>query len=99
MVDFANTQTELLDKQQKTNRVWFDRMQSEANLASDLGSKLTAARSIPDMMTAWQFWAARRAEMMADERTHLLTNYPIFADTLAQAASNAWRPDDSLKQT
>jgi hypothetical protein len=99
MVDFANTQTELLDKQQKTNREWFDRMQSEANLASDLGSKLTAARSIPDMMTAWQFWAARRAEMMADDRTHLLTNYQMFADTLAQAASKAWRPDDSRKQT
>src|SRR4029078_11005550 len=66
---------------------------------SDLGSKLTAARSIPDMMTAWQFWAARRAEMMADDRTHLLTNYQMFADTLAQAASNAWRPADAIKQT
>jgi hypothetical protein len=43
---------------------------------------LTAAHSIPDMMTAWQFWAARRAEMMAEDRTHLLTTYQTFADTL-----------------
>jgi hypothetical protein len=97
MVDFANTQRELLDKQQETNRGWLDRMQAEANLVSDLGSKLTAARSIPDMMTAWQFWAARRAEMITEDRMHLLTNYQMFADTLAQAAWKAWQPDDSRK--
>jgi hypothetical protein len=60
--DFVNAQTDLLEKLQASNRQWFDRMQSEANLASEFASKLTAARSIPDAMTACQEWANRRFE-------------------------------------
>ena len=52
--DFVNAQTELVEKLQEMNRQWFDRAQSEANLASELASKLTAARSIPDAMAAYQ---------------------------------------------
>ncbi len=33
--DCVNAQTELLDKLQETNRQWLERMQSEANLASE----------------------------------------------------------------
>jgi phasin protein len=52
--DFVNVQTEFVEKLQEMNRQWFDRAQSEANLASELASKLTAARSIPDAMAAYQ---------------------------------------------
>ena len=52
--DFVNAQTELVEKLQEMNRQWFHRAQSEANLASELASKLTAARSIPDAMAAYQ---------------------------------------------
>jgi hypothetical protein len=56
------------------NRQWFDRAQSEANLASELASKLTAARSIPDAMAAYQEWASQRFEMMAEDGKHLLAD-------------------------
>ena len=52
--DFVSAQTELVEKLQEMNRQSFDRAQSEANLASELASKLTAARSIPDAMAAYQ---------------------------------------------
>ena len=52
--EFVHTQTELVEKLQEMNRQWFDRAQAEANLASELASKLTAARSIPDAMAAYQ---------------------------------------------
>ena len=75
---FVNAQTELLEKLQESNRQWFDRMQSEANLASEFASKLTAARSIPDAMTACQEWASRRFKMMAEDREHLLSDCQKF---------------------
>jgi hypothetical protein len=74
--EFVNVQTELLDELQETNQQWFDRMQSEANLASEFASKFTHARSIPDAMTACQEWAARRYELAAEDSKHVL------ADTL-----------------
>jgi len=97
--DFANTQTELLDKLQETNRQWFDRVQSEANLTSEFGGKLTAARSIPDAMTAWQEWASRRFEMMAEDRKHLLTDYQMFTETGARLLSKCWLANGSATST
>jgi hypothetical protein len=89
--EFVHTQTELVEKLQEMNRQWFDRAQSEANLASELASKLTAARSIPDAMAAYQEWASRRFEMMAEDGKHLL------ADTqkLTEAATHLL-PNGSL---
>jgi hypothetical protein len=89
--EFVHTQTELVEKLQEMNRQWFDRAQSEANLASELASKLTAARSIPDVMAAYQEWASRRFEMMAEDGKHLL------ADTqkLTEAATHLL-PNGSL---
>jgi len=78
--DFVNAQTEFVEKLQEMNRQWFDRAQSEANLASELASKLTAARSIPDAMAAYQEWASRRFEMMAEDGKHLLADTQKFME-------------------
>jgi hypothetical protein len=91
--DFANTQTELLDKLKETNGQWFDRVQSEANLTSEFGAKLTAARSLPDAMTACQEWASRRFEMMAEDRKHLLADYQMFSETGVRLLSKYWLPN------
>ena len=88
--DFVNAQTEFLDTLQETNREWFDRMQSEANLTSEFASKLTAARSIPDAMTACQEWSSRRFEMMAEDGKHLLSDTQKFMETGAHLLANGW---------
>ena len=72
--EFVNVQTELVQKLQEMNRQWFDRAQSEANLAPELASKLTAARAIPDAIAAYQEWTSRRFEMMAEDGKHLLAD-------------------------
>ena len=72
--ELVNAQAEILEKVQETNQHWFDRLQSEANLASELASKLTTARSIPDAMTAYQEWSSRHIEMMAEDGKHLLAD-------------------------
>ncbi len=88
--DFVNAQTELLDKLRETNRQWFERVQSEANLASEFAAKLTAARSIPDAMTACQEWTSRRFEMMAEDGKQLFADTQKFMETGARLLSNGW---------
>ena len=82
--EFVNMQTELLNELQETNRQWFDRAQSEANLASEFTSKLTAARSIPEAMATCQEWTSRRFEMMAEDGKHLLADTQKFMEAVAR---------------
>ena len=82
--EFVNMQTELLNELQETNRQWFDRVQSEANIASEFASKLTAARSIPEAMATCQEWTSRRFEMMAEDGKHLLADTQKFMEAVAR---------------
>ena len=88
MEELAKAQSEPLNELQETNRQWFARMQSEADLASEFGSKLTSARSIPDAMTACQEWTSRRFEMMAEDGKHLLADTQKFMETGVRLMSN-----------
>ena len=56
--EYIAMRTEQLEKLQEVNRNWFDRMETEATLASEFATKLTAARSIPEAATAYQEWAS-----------------------------------------
>jgi len=88
--EFVDMQTELLDKLQETNRQWFDRAQSEANLASEFATKLTAARSVPDAIAACQEWTSRRFEMMAEDGKHFLSDSQKFMETGSRLMSSGW---------
>lgn len=88
--DFVNAQSEVLGKFQETNREWLDRLQSEATLTSELASKLTAARSIPDAMTACQNWTNRRLEMMAEDGRHVLADSQKFMEVGTRLVFDGW---------
>jgi hypothetical protein len=90
--EFINLQTELLTELQETNRRWLDRAQSEASLVSEFASKLTAARSLPEAMTACQEWTSRRFEMMAEDGKHLISDTQKFMEMGARFLSNGWAP-------
>ena len=83
--EFADAQTKQLDK--LTNRLWLDRMQAEANLASEFALKLAAARSLPEAMFTCQDWGKRRVEMMAEDTKHLLDD----TQTLLRSARSSSR--------
>jgi hypothetical protein len=88
--DLSATQNELLEKLQDVNRSWFDRIQSEASLASEFVTKLTAARSIPETATIYQEWARRRMEMAAEDAKRLLADGQKFMETGVRLLSNGW---------
>jgi hypothetical protein len=64
-------QGEFFGKWQQASRHWLDRMAAETKLVSELTGKLTAARSIPDAMTACREFTSRRIEIMMEDTKHL----------------------------
>jgi len=96
--DFVNMQTELFENLQEANRHWLERVQSEATLASEFATKLTATRSISDAMTTCQEWTSRQIEMMAEDSKLLVADTQRFMQTGVRLLPNGWwsnRPDDS----
>jgi hypothetical protein len=74
-------QKELFDMFTGMNRTWLSRMESEAKLASDLVEKLTAARSVPDAVSACQECATRQFEMFTEDGRRLLADSQKFIET------------------
>jgi hypothetical protein len=68
--ELAKIQSDLLEEIREANQNWLDRMQSEATLASEFSSKLTASHSIADTTAACQEWAKRRTELFAEDGQH-----------------------------
>ena len=79
--DFANARSELFETLQELNRQWLDRWQSEMNLASEFTSKLSAMRSIPEVLGAYKEWSTRRFEMAAQDGKRLLADAQKFVET------------------
>src|SRR5262249_32874376 len=63
----ARMQKELVDAYEHAGRLWLARVQSEAEFWSQLGAKLTATRSVPDAMTAYQESMSQRIQMVATD--------------------------------
>ena len=83
-------QTELFEKLQEIYQNWFERLQSEAALASEFTNKLTAARSIPETATVCQDWAKRRFEMSAEDAKRLVADGQKVFQTGTNMLANGW---------
>lgn len=84
-------QTEQLEKLQEVNRNWFDRLETEATLASEFASKLTAARSVPEAAAAYQEWASRHLEMAAEDAKRIFADGQKLAETGTRLLFSGWR--------
>lgn len=88
---FVAMQTEQLDKLREANQIWLERIQSEAKLASELASKLTAARSMPEVASAYQEWAQRHMEMVTEDAKRIFADSQKMAEAGARLLANGWR--------
>jgi Phasin protein len=89
--ELVAAQTQQFEKLRDISRNWFDRMQFEATLASELAARLTAVRSVPEVATAYQEWATRHMEMAAEDAKRILTDAQKLAETGAQLLSGGLR--------
>jgi hypothetical protein len=60
-------QKELLASYDETSRAWLARVQSEVALWSDLASKLTATRTVPEAFETYSKCVSERMKMAADD--------------------------------
>jgi hypothetical protein len=84
--ELARAESELLEMFRKSNQEWSERLQTEVKLFSELGAKLNAARSIPEVAAAYQSYASQRVAMAGEDARH------VFEDcqTLARAGTRLW---------
>jgi len=71
-------QKELLATIEEINQAWFSRAKSEATIASELVSKLTSARSVPETTTAYQECMGKHLDMFAEDSRRLLADSQKF---------------------
>jgi len=72
------SQKELLDTLTQMNEHWFARARSEAELTTELTSKLASARSMPDVISVYQDWLSQRMQRHVQDSNHVLVKVQNF---------------------
>ena len=80
-------QAELLNTFQSISQHWAVRAKSEADLASELMTKLTNTRSVPEIAAVYQEWASRRMRMAVDDSQRLFADSLKIMETSARLVS------------
>jgi Phasin protein len=83
-------QKDLLDTYEEISRAWLARVKSEADLWSELASKVSGARSVPDALGAYQQSVAQRMQMAADDGRRVFDDSQKIMGTIAKSLSNKW---------
>jgi hypothetical protein len=86
----VNMQKEILDAYEQANRAWLARVKSEVEFWSELTSKLSATRSVPEAMETYQKSAAQRMQMATEDGRRLIEDYQKIMQKFSEPLSNGW---------
>jgi hypothetical protein len=88
--EITAARSELLRHFQDTTQFWIGRMQAEADLVSELSTKLASARTLPDTATSLQECTKRQMELLAEDTKRLLDDSQKFTEMTARLFSQNW---------
>ena len=74
-------QKQLLDTFEQFNRQQLVRSKQEAELASEFAGKITSARSVPDVINAYQNWISKRMALYAKDGRKLFDDSQRILNT------------------
>ncbi len=83
-------QKELLGVYEEASRAWLARVQSEVELWSGLATKLSATRSVPEAVAAYQECVTQRMKMAAEDGQRLADECQKSMNKIGRAFSNGW---------
>ncbi len=83
-------QKELLETYEQASRAWLARVQSEIELWSDLASKLSATRSLPDALGAYQASVAQRLQMAAEDGQRMTAECQEVMGKITRSLTKGW---------
>ena len=84
----TNLQKDLASACEQANRAWLERMKSEVELWTQLGTKLMATRTAPEAMQIYQECLTQRMRMAAEDGQKMSEDYQKFAQKIAHSFSN-----------
>jgi hypothetical protein len=80
-------QKQLLDSFEQFNRQQFARGKQEMEFASEFAGEITSARSVPDVMNAYQNWFSKRMALYVDDSRKLFEDSQRVLDTAMKPLS------------
>ena len=83
-------QRELLGAYEEASRAWLTRVKSEVELWTGLTQKLTATRSVPEAVAAYQECVAQRMKMAAEDGQRIAEECQKGMTKVSRALSNGW---------
>lgn len=87
--NFSKVQQEVSAVLEKANRHWMARAKSEADLASDLMAKLTAARLLPDTAAIYQEWVTQRMQRLAEDSQKIIADSPNLLNAWSKVVASS----------
>ena len=83
-------QRELSEICEEVTRAWLARVESEISLWSELAAKLTAARSVPDVLAACAKSALQPIQMTVDDGRRLINVCSAITQKINRSLGNGW---------
>ena len=83
-------QSEVFNALQDMSREWMACATAEVEFGLKLSKKLSAARSVPDAVAAYQEWLSEEMGARAEDARRLMSNGQKLVDTSTRLLSNGW---------
>jgi len=83
-------QKELLEAYEQASRAWLARVQSEVALWSELATKLTATRSVPEALEAYTKCVSQRMQMTAEHGQRVFKDCQQITQKITKSLTNGW---------
>jgi hypothetical protein len=87
----ADMQKELSKLIEQANADWMARMEQERDLASELATKLSGAKTPADAAKAYQDWMGRRVETMTKDSQKFFADSQKFVTSMTRFLSGGGR--------
>jgi len=87
-------QKELLEAYEQASRAWLARVQSEVALWSELATKLTATRSVPEALEAYTKCVSQQMQMTAEDGQRVFNDCQQITQKITKSLTNG-RPSAS----
>jgi hypothetical protein len=85
-----NVQRELIEAYEQASRAWLSRVKSEADLWSELAAKLSATRSVPEAVSAYQSFIVQRMQMAADDGRRQADEAHAMMERFTRTRPDGW---------
>ena len=83
-------QKDMLEAYEEASRAWLARVKSEVELWSQLAAKVTATRSIPEALAAYQESVAQRMQMAAEDGKRMSDDCREIMAKITSSLSKGW---------